>query len=46
MIPDRFHLVIRAQANGYLGRWLRWLLMAHAQRYHCHYNTIGLVWQW
>jgi len=36
LMPNHFHLVIRTHANGDLGRWVRWLLVAHAQRYHRH----------
>ena len=45
LMPTHFHLVIRTHADGYLGRWVRWLLVAHAQRYHRHYHTTGHVWQ-
>ena len=45
LMPNHFHLVIRTHADGDLGRWLRWLLVAHAQRYHRHYHTTGHVWQ-
>jgi putative transposase len=45
LMPNHFHLVIRTHADGDLGRWLQWLLMAHARRYHRHYRTSGHVWQ-
>jgi putative transposase len=45
LMPNHFHLVIRTQAVGDLGRWVQWLLMAHAQRYNRHYGTSGHVWQ-
>ena len=45
LMPNHFHLVIRPHADGDLGRWVRWLLVAHAQRYHRHYHTTGHVWQ-
>jgi putative transposase len=45
LMPNHFHLVIRTHADGDLGRWMRWLLVAHAQRYHRHYHTTGHVWQ-
>jgi len=44
-MPNHFHLVIRTHADGDLGRWVRWLLVAHAQRYHRDYRTTGHVWQ-
>jgi putative transposase len=45
LMPNHFHLVIRTHADGDLGRWVQWLLMAHARRYHRHYHTTGHVWQ-
>jgi len=33
LMPNHFHLVIRTHADGDLGRWVRWLLVAHAQRH-------------
>src|ERR1035438_3973751 len=41
LMPNHFHLVMRTHADGDLGRWVRWLLVAHAQRYHRHYHTTG-----
>jgi len=37
--------VIRTRADGDLGHWVRWLLVAHAQRSHRHDQTTGQVWQ-
>jgi len=45
LMPNHFHLVIRTHADGDLGRWVQWLLMAHARRYHRHYQTTGHVWR-
>jgi len=45
LMPNHFHLVMRTHADGDLGRWVQWLLMAHARRYHRHYKTSGHVWQ-
>ncbi len=28
-----------------MGRWMPWVFMAHARRYHRHYRTTGHVWQ-
>jgi putative transposase len=44
LMPNHFHLVIRTHAGGDLGRWVRWLLVAHGQQYHRHYRTTGHVW--
>src|SRR5437868_4747651 len=45
LMPHHFHLVLRPRADGDLGRWMQWLLTAHARRYHRHYRTRGHVWQ-
>jgi REP-associated tyrosine transposase len=45
LMPNHFHIVMRTRADGDLGRWVQWLLMAHARRYHRHYNTTGHVWE-
>ena len=45
LMPNHFHPVLRPRADGDLGRWMRWLLTAHAQRYHRHYKMTGHVWQ-
>ncbi|MHC5539709.1 transposase [Singulisphaera rosea] len=45
LMPNHFHIVLRPHADGDLGRWMRWLLTAHAARYHRHYGTSGHVWQ-
>src|SRR5947209_8411225 len=45
LMPNHFHLVLRPHADGDLGRWMQWLLTAHARRYHRHYGTSGHVWQ-
>ena len=41
LTPNRFHLVNRPRGGGDLGRWVQWLPMAHARRYHRHYRTSG-----
>jgi putative transposase len=38
-------VVVRTRADGQLGRWVQWVLAAHARRYHRHYGTTGHVWQ-
>jgi REP element-mobilizing transposase RayT len=45
LMPNHFHLVIRPQGDGDLGRWVQWSLMAHPRRYHRQYRTSGHVWQ-
>ncbi len=43
VMPNHFHLVIRPLGQGDLGRWVQWLLTAHARRYQRHYGTTGHV---
>ena len=38
-------LVLRPKADGDLGRWMQWLLTAHARRYHRHHGTSGHIWR-
>ena len=45
LMPNHFHLVVRPEGDGDLGRWMRRLLTTHAQRYHRHDKTSGHVWQ-
>ncbi|SIO67652.1 putative transposase [Singulisphaera sp. GP187] len=45
LMPNHFHLLVRPHSDGDLGRWMQWLLTAHARRYHRHYGTTGHVWQ-
>ncbi len=45
LMPNHFHLVLRTKQDGDLGRWMQWLLTAHARRYHRHYGTSGHIWQ-
>jgi REP-associated tyrosine transposase len=45
LMPNHFHVVLRSHDDGGLGRWMQWLLTAHARRYHRHHGTTGHVWQ-
>ena len=45
LMPNHFHLVVRPHGDGDLGRWMQWLLTAHARRYHRLHGTSGHVWQ-
>ena len=45
LMPNHFHLILRPHRDGDLGRWMQWLLTAHARRYHRHYGTTGHIWQ-
>lgn len=45
LMPNHFHLVVRPEADGDLGRWMQWLLTTHVRRHHRRYGTSGHVWQ-
>ena len=45
LMPNHFHLALKPHRDSDLGRWMQWLLTAHARRYHRHYGTAGHVWQ-
>ena len=45
LMPNHFHLVMRPAAPQELGRWIHWLLTAHAGSHHRRNGTSGRIWQ-
>jgi putative transposase len=45
LMPNHFHVVLRAAEPDSVGRWMHWLLTTHAQRYNRHHGLVGRVWQ-
>jgi putative transposase len=41
LMPNQFHSLVMSHHDGVLGRWMQWLLTAHARRYHRQYGTSG-----
>lgn len=41
LMPNHWHLVLRPDEDGEMGRLLRWVTATHTQRYHAHYHTSG-----
>lgn len=41
LMPNHWHLVLRPQQDGQMGRLLRWVTATHSLRYHGHYRTRG-----
>src|SRR6476659_2839010 len=41
LMPNHWHLVLWPKADGDLSRYVRWVTVTHAQRYHAHYHTAG-----
>ena len=41
LMPNHWHLVLRPNRDGEMGRFLRWVAGTHTMRYHAHYQTSG-----
>ena len=41
LMPNHWHLVVRPEQDGMMGRMLRWVTATHTQRFHAHYQTAG-----
>ncbi len=41
LMPNHWHLVVRARARTNLSTWMQWLTVTHTHRRHSHYRTIG-----
>ena len=42
LVPNHWHLVLRPQKDGHMGRLLRWVTATHSLRHHGHYGTRGV----
>jgi len=41
MMPNHWHLVVRPRADGDLVEFMRWLTLAHTQRWHAAHGSAG-----
>src|SRR5439155_20737940 len=41
LMPNHFHLVLWPRNDGELSRFMQWLTMTHAQRWHAHRRSVG-----
>ncbi|MBS0211337.1 MAG: transposase [Planctomycetes bacterium] len=41
LMPNHWHLVLRAGRNGEMSRFMRWITATHTMRHHAHYHTAG-----
>lgn len=41
LMPNHWHLVLRPNQDGEMGRLLRWVTATHTLRHHAHYHTKG-----
>lgn len=45
LMPDHFHLLVKAVRGEDLSRGMHWLMTTHVRRYHQHYRSKGHLWQ-
>jgi putative transposase len=45
LMPNHFHLVVKAGRADDLSNGMRWFTTTHVRRYHMHYKTSGHLWQ-
>jgi len=41
VMPNHWHLVLWPLRDGDLSKFMQWLTLTHAQRWHAHYGTVG-----
>lgn len=42
LMPNHWHLCVSPNVDGEMGRFAQWLILTHTQRYHAHYETVGV----
>jgi len=45
VMPNHFHLIVRASQADMLSQFMRWLSTSHVRRHHQRKGTCGHVWQ-
>lgn len=45
LMPNHYHLVVKAVNSEDLSNGMRWFSTTHVRRYHKHYKTSGHLWQ-
>jgi len=41
LMPNHWHLVVRAGKRTNLSTWMQWVTVTHTHRWHAHYHTTG-----
>ena len=41
LMPNHWHLVVRAGPRTNLSTWMQWLTVTHTHRWHAHYHSAG-----
>ncbi len=42
LMPNHWHFAVSPQVDGEMGRFGQWISLTHTQRYHAHYEMVGL----
>lgn len=42
VMPNHWHMVLSPEREGALSRFMQWLTVTHAQRWHAHQGSVGL----
>ncbi len=42
LLPNHWHMVVSPSVDGEMGRFGQWVGLTHTQRYHAHYDMVGL----
>ncbi len=42
IMPNHWHFVVSPNVDGEMGRFGQWVTLTHTQRYHAHYDTVGM----
>ena len=45
LMPNHYHLVVKAVKSEDLSNGMRWFATTHVRRYHKHYKSSGHLWQ-
>jgi putative transposase len=45
LMPNHFHLLVKATQGEELSRAMQWFMTTHVRRYHLHYRSSGHLWQ-
>ena len=41
LMPNHWHLVVRAKAHSNLSTWMQWVTVTHTHRWNMHHHTVG-----
>src|ERR1043166_4631945 len=41
LMPNHWHLIVRAAPRSNLSTWMQWLAVTHTHRWHAHHHSAG-----